>query len=344
MHKASLVLSLGSDFELIGPKNSMYKSEVPVISICAVRTGCGKSETTRYIANLLKSLGKHVVVIRHPMPYGTLKEQRIQRYETLEDLKKYKCTIEEREEYEQHIKEGTIVYAGVDYYDILKEAEKEADIILWDGGNNDFSFYYSDLKIVIADPHRAGDEIAYYPGEVNLRMADIILINKVRTAEVENIEKIKNNINIYNPNAEVLETESKISLDKKVDLKDKRVLVIEDGPTLTHGGMKYGAGFIITKRSGAHIINPNLYAKGEIKKILKKFKLENIVPAMGYSKKEIIDLERTINASACDFVVDASPVNLNSILKVNKQIIQVKYNLELVDGNLEKLIVEKLKL
>ena len=339
MHKASLVLSLGPDFEMLGPKATMYKSKVPLISVCAVRTGCGKSETTRYVAKILKESGKKVVVIRHPMPYGNLKEQRVQRFASLEDLDKNKCTIEEREEYEQHIKDGNIVYAGVDYYEILKEAEKEAEIIIWDGGNNDFPFYYSDLKIVVADPHRAGHEVKYYPGEVNFRMADIIVINKVKTATPENIEIIRNNIDRLNPNAEVIEAESKISLSEKVNLKGKRVLVIEDGPTLTHGGMKFGAGFIAAKERGAHIINPNLYAKGQIKEVLEKFELENIVPAMGYSREEINDLERTINASACDYVIDGSPVNLKNILNVNKPIIQVKYDLQVVVGNLKKLLL-----
>ena len=334
MHKASIVLANGANFVLLGPFDTMLKSKKKVISVCAVRTGSGKSQTTRYVARLLKELGKKVVIIRHPMPYGDLRKQAVQRFAVYEDFKKHNCTIEEMEEYEQHINEGNVVYAGVNYKKILELAEKECDVILFDGGNNDFSFYKSDLLIVVADPHRPGHEILYHPGETNLRMADVIIINKVNTAKKKNIELIKRNIKKYNPKAIVFEGASEIHLEPKIKLEGKKVMVIEDGPTLTHGNMKYGAGFIISKKSKAKIIDPNLYAKGAIKNVLKRYELEKVVPAMGYSKEEVQDLEKTINASPCEYIVDASPVNLERLIKTKKQLIQVKYDLR-VKGNLK---------
>lgn len=337
MHKASLVLSCGSNFKLLGGKDTKIKSKKRVISVCAVRTGCGKSAMTRYVAKVLKELGKKIVIIRHPMPYGDLVKQEVQRFAKLSDFKRYNCTIEEMEEYEQHINEGNIVYAGVDYKKILNNAEKECDVIIFDGGNNDFSFFEEDLSIVITDPLRPGHELLYHPGEVNLRSADVIIINKVDSAQKKNIDVINKNAKLTNSKALVFESASVIRLDPKTNLKGQKVLVVEDGPTLTHGDMKYGAGFIIAKKNNANIINPNLYAKGSIKKVLNKYKLEKIVPAMGYTKKELEDLKRTINSSPCDFVIDASPANLARILKINKPVLNVKYDLK-IKGNIKAVI------
>ncbi|TET65571.1 GTPase [Candidatus Bathyarchaeota archaeon] len=332
MHKASMVLANGADFRLMGPKTTMLKSKVPLVSVCAVRTGSGKSQTSRQIAKILKSKGLRVVSIRHPMPYGDLRKQIWQRFASYEDLDKHECTIEEREEYEPHIDNGITVYAGVDYEKILKEAEKEADVIVWDGGNNDLSFYKPDLHIVIADPHRAGNELSYYPGEVNLRMADVVIINKVDTADAKNVEKVKKNINMVNPKAKVLEANSPVTVDKPELIKEKRVLVIEDGPTLTHGNMPYGAGAVIAKKLGAReMVDPRPYAVGSIKETYQKYAhLGAILPALGYGEKQIAELKETIDHTPCDTVLIGTPIDLRRVMTINKPTVRAKYELEVL--------------
>ena len=341
MHKASTILSIGSDFRLMGPENTSIKSTKPLISICAVRTGVGKSQTTRRISNILNNMGKKVVAIRHPMPYGDLNSQICQRFASYEDLDKHKCTIEEREEYEPHIDNGIIVYSGVDYEVIIREAEKEADVILWDGGNNDFSFYKADLNIVLVDPLRAGDEISYYPGETNLKMADVIVINKIDSAEKKDIELVVENIEKYNKEATIIKAESPISADQWEDIEGKRVLVIEDGPTLTHGGMKYGAGMVAAKKYGAkEIVDAKPYAVGSIKKVYEKYNhLELILPAMGYGDKQVKELEEMINSIDCDIVISGTPIDIRRVIYTDKKIVRVKYNLnEIGDLNLEDIL------
>ena len=332
MHKASMVLANGADFRLMGPKTTMLKSKVPLVSVCAVRTGSGKSQTSRQIAKILKSKGLRVVSIRHPMPYGDLRKQIWQRFASYEDLDKHECTIEEREEYEPHIDNGITVYAGVDYEKILREAEKEADVIVWDGGNNDLSFYKPDLHIVIADPHRAGNELSYYPGEVNLRMADVVIINKVDTADAKNVEKVKKNINMVNPKAKVLEANSPVTVDKPELIKEKRVLVIEDGPTLTHGNMPYGAGAVIAKKLGAReMVDPRPYAVGSIKETYQKYAhLGAILPALGYGEKQIAELKETIDHTPCDTVLIGTPIDLRRVMTINKPTVRAKYELEVL--------------
>jgi len=309
MQKAETILATGANFKLLGPKDTQIKSKKPVVSICAVRTGVGKSEVTRYVGEVLKSLGIKYVVIRHPMPYGVLKNQIWQRYQTYDDLKKYNCTIEEREEYEPHIQRGEILYAGVDYEQIIRRAEKEADVILWDGGNNDFSFYKTDLLITLVDPHRPGHELNYYPGEANMIMADIALINKENTAKKSNIELVRNNIKSKNPKAIIVDGASLIQVTQPELIRNKRVLVVEDGPTLTHGGMRYGAGAIAAKRYGCKLVNPIPYAKGSIKNMFKQFsQLKNVLPAQGYSPNQLKELQATINAIPADAVVIGTPI------------------------------------
>lgn len=341
MHKASLVLSCGADFRLMGTKNTMIKTTVPLISICAVRTGSGKSQTTRKVASILRAKGRRVVVIRHPMPYGDLVKQTIQRFETLEDLDKHDCTIEEREEYEPHINQGTVVYAGIDYGRILKEAEKDADVIIWDGGNNDFSFFKPNLQIVVMDPHRPNHEIKYHPGETNFRMADILIINKIGTATREDVNILRNNIENINPDAVVIEAESTISVDDPSMVRGKRVLVVEDGPSVTHGEMPYGAGEIAAEKfHAAEIIDPKIHAVGSIMKTFEKYPhLEKILPAMGYTDDQIDELEQTINACDCDVVLAGTPIDLAKIVNVNKPVIRVKYELqEMGEPNLETIL------
>ena len=329
MHKASEVLAAGADFNLLGPNHMQLKAKVPVISICAVRTGCGKSQTTRRVADILRNAGKKVVAIRHPMPYGDLREQICQRYATYEDMDKYECTIEEREEYEPHIDRGVILYAGVDYEKILREAEKEADIILWDGGNNDFSFYKSDLHIVVADPHRSGHEKCYHPGEANIRMADVVVINKVDTAYPDDVFALRESIRQLAPKATIIEAASPQFIEG--DITGKNVLVVEDGPTLTHGGMPYGAGTMAAERMGATLVDPYPYAVGSIKETFDKFEhLGPVLPAMGYGEKQIKELEKTINAVECDAVVVGTPIDLTRIIKVNKPAYRVKYELQVI--------------
>jgi predicted GTPase len=327
MHKASEVLAAGADFSLLGPKHIQLKAKVPVISICAVRTGCGKSQTTRRVADILRKAGKKVVAIRHPMPYGDLREQVCQRYATYEDMDKHKCTIEEREEYEPHIDRGVILYAGVDYEKIVREAEKEADIILWDGGNNDFSFYQSDLHIVVADPHRAGHESCYHPGEANIRMADVVVINKIDTAYPEDVILLRENIRELAPGAVIVEAASPVFID--ADITGKNVLVVEDGPTLTHGGMPYGAGTMAAEKMGATLIDPYPYAVGSIRDTFDKFEhLGPVLPAMGYGEDQIKELEETINGVECDAVIVGTPIDLTRIIKIDKPAYRVKYELQ----------------
>jgi predicted GTPase len=332
MHKASIVLANGSDFHLMGPKTTMIKAEVPVVSVCAVRTGSGKSQTSRQVAKILKSRGLRVAVIRHPMPYGDLRKQVWERFASYEDLNMYECTIEEREEYEPHIDNGIVVYAGVDYEKILREAEKEADVVVWDGGNNDMSFYKPDLNIVVADPHRAGNELTYYPGETNLRMADVIIINKVDTADPQKVKQVKDNIKLVNPSATMLEAASPITADNPEAVRGKRVLVIEDGPTLTHGGMPYGAGTIFAKKFGAGmIVDPKPYAVGSIGEAYKKYAhLGAILPALGYGERQVAELKETIDRIPCDVVVIGTPIDLRRVVTINKPTVRVKYELKVL--------------
>jgi predicted GTPase len=346
MHKASIALSNGADFRLMGPKTTMLKAKVPVVSVGAVRTGSGKSQTSRQVAKILKNKSLRVVAIRHPMPYGDLTKQICQRFASYEDLDKYQCTIEEREEYEPHIDNGIIVYAGVDYEKILHETEKEADIIVWDGGNNDIPFYKPDLHIVVADPHRAGHELTYHPGEANLRMANVVIINKVDTAQPENVEKVKENINKVNPNALILEAASPLTADNPELIKGKRALVIEDGPTLTHGNMPYGAGTIMAQKSGAsEIVDPRPYAVGSIKEAYKTYThLGKLLPALGYGEKQIAELKETIDRTPCDVVVIGTPVDLRRVMTLSKPTVRVKYELQVLGPiSLEQILEEFLK-
>ncbi len=330
MDKATQVLAAGANFVLLGPCDTMIKSRRPVVSVCAVRTGSGKSQTSRRVAEILKAKGRRVAAIRHPMPYGDLVKQKVQRFATYADLDKHECTIEEREEYEPHIDKGIIVYAGVDYGAILRQAEKEADVILWDGGNNDFSFYKSDLEIVVADPHRAGHELSYYPGAVNFRRADVIVINKMDTATPEGIATVLASAKAVNPRAKIIRANSPTIVEDGGRITGKRVLVIEDGPTLTHGGMKYGAGIVAAKKYGAaEIIDPRPFAVGSIKKTFEKYNhLADVLPAMGYGEKQTRELAKTIEAIDCDLVVSATPIDITRVIKVSKPILRVGYELE----------------
>jgi len=328
MERSAIVNAAGADFVLMGPKSTMLKSKKPVIAVTAVRTGCGKSQISRKIFEILSEKGLKVVSIRHPMPYNRdLTTQVMQRFSSYDDLDRYDCTIEEREEYEPYIDMGGVVYAGVDYQKILENAENEADIIIWDGGNNDFPFIKPDLWITVADPHRPGHEISYYPGEVNFRSAHVIIINKANTAKRENIEKIKENAKKINPNAKIIEGISDIIVEKPEKIKGKRVLVIEDGPTTTHGGVGYGAGYIASVENGAkEIIDPRPFAVGSIVETFKKYAhLSKVLPAMGYGKEQIKELEETINRCDADVVVSGTPIDLNRILNVNKPIVRVRY-------------------
>ncbi|MEM2280494.1 MAG: cyclic 2,3-diphosphoglycerate synthase [Candidatus Bathyarchaeia archaeon] len=346
MHKASVVLSNGADFRLMGPKTTMLKAKVPVVSVGAVRTGCGKSQTSQRVAKILKDKGLNVVVVRHPMPYGDLRRQVCQRFATHEDLDRYNCTIEEREEIEPHLENGVIVYAGVDYERILREAEGEADIIVWDGGNNDIPFYKPDLHIVVTDPHRAGHELAYHPGETNLRMANVVIINKVDTAAPENVNCVKENVKKVNPKAIILEAASPITADKPELIKGKRVLVIEDGPTLTHGEMPYGAATILAEQLDAsELIDPRPYAVGSIKEAYKQYPhLGNVLPALGYGEKQIAELNETIANTPCDVVVIGTPVDLRRLITINKPTVRVKYELKVLGPlSLEQVLEDFLK-
>jgi len=332
MHRVSLVNAAGADFWLMGVKNTSIKTTKPLISICAVRTGCGKSQTARAVINALKAKGRKVVSIRHPMPYGDLVAQRVQRFAELSDLEKHKCTIEEMEEYEPHIQMKSVIYSGVDYEAILREAEKEADVILWDGGNNDTPFLVSDkqLSIVVVDPHRPGDEVSYYPGEANMHLADVIVINKIDSADLMDINEVRENIREINPKAKVVDAASPLSVDKPELISGKRVLIVEDGPTLTHGNMAYGAGTIAASKYGAaEFVDPRPWAVGEIADTFEKYPdIGELLPAMGYGEQQIKDLEATINATECDAVVIATPIDLRRIIKIKHPACQVQYDLQ----------------
>lgn len=345
MHKASWILCSGADFRMMGNPKIVLRSSVPVISVCAVRTGSGKSQTSRKLSDILRKRGLKVVVIRHPMPYGNLVKQAVQRFASNEDLDYHECTIEEREEYEPLIDKGIIVYAGVDYERILREAEKEADIIIWDGGNNDTPFFRSDLHIVVADPHRPGHEVNYHPGETNLRMADVVIINKIQTADRQDILTVWNNIERINPSAIVIEAASTICVDDPELIRGKRALVVEDGPTVTHGEMKYGAGTFAAENFGAsEIIDPRPFAVDSILDTFRKYPhMEKVLPAMGYDKEQVKDLEETINRADCDVVVSGTPIDLRRAIDVNKPVVRVKYELsEIGHPNLEDVLSSKL--
>ncbi|MFZ2412437.1 MAG: cyclic 2,3-diphosphoglycerate synthase, partial [Candidatus Methanoperedens sp.] len=345
MQKASLVLAAGADFRLMGTESTMLRSKKPVISVCAVRTGAGKSPVSQKLLDILKEKGFRVVVVRHPMPYGDLLKQECQRFASMEDCIRNECTIEEREEYEQYICCGSVVYSGVDYRKILDAAEKEADIIIWDGGNNDIPFYKPDLHIVIADPHRAGHELTYYPGEVNVRLADVVVVNKADSARKEDVELVIKNVMSINKTAIIMKANSVITADKPELIKGKRVLVVEDGPTLTHGGMSFGAGAIAAKKYGAkEVVDPRPHAVGSILKVYEEFThLSAVLPAMGYSEAQTKELETTINAADCDAVIAGTPIDLGRLLKLNKPVARVRYRIEEVDIKLEDIIDEWLK-
>jgi predicted GTPase len=330
MHKASIAMAAGADFRLMGPGSTMVKSTKPVVAVCAVRTGSGKSQTTRRVSLILRDMGYKVAAIRHPMPYGDLVKQAVQRYADYADLDKHECTIEEREEYEPHIDNGVIVYAGVDYEAILRQAEQEVDIVLWDGGNNDFSFYTPDLTITVADPHRPGHELSYHPGETNTRLADVVVINKVDTADPKAVIQVRDNVRKVNPNATVIEAASPLFVDDPSAIQGKRVLVIEDGPTLTHGEMAYGAGWVAAQRFGAaEIIDPRPYAVGSIKTTYEKYPTTgNILPAMGYGEKQTRELEQTIAAIDCDLVIIGTPIDLSRVINIKQPTQRVRYELQ----------------
>jgi predicted GTPase len=343
IQKVSQVMKAGANFILLGPCETMLKSSLPVISVCAVRTGCGKSQTTRRIAHLLKAAGYRTAIVRHPMPYGDLHRQRVQVFRSLSDLKRYRCTIEEMEEYEPHIRNGMEVYAGVDYEEILREAQESAQIIVWDGGNNDLPFFVPDLEIVVVDPHRAGHEIEYYPGIVNFRRAHVIVINKLDTADAGDVDTVRKNIALFNPSAAVVDAASPIVVDGGEIMEGKRVLVIEDGPTLTHGGMKFGAGVVAAKKyKAAVLVDPRPYAVGTINETFSLYPDTGaLLPAMGYSPEQMKDLENTIKNTECDVVVVATPVNLGRIIEITKPTVQVGYELkELGSPSLEDILRE----
>jgi predicted GTPase len=330
MTRSAIVNAAGANFTMLGSNATQLKSSKPVVGVCAVRTGCGKSQTTRRVVNILKEAGKKVVSVRHPMPYGNLVEQKVQRFAELSDLDKYNCTIEEREEYEPHITAGSVIYAGVDYEAILREAEQEADIILWDGGNNDLPFFKTDLLITLVDPLRPGDELYYYPGEANLRAADVVLINKIDSADAENILLVRENIHDVNPDAIVIDGASPIFVDDYDQIKGKRVLVVEDGPTLTHGEMTFGAGVVAAEKFGAaEIVDPRPFTVGTISDTFKKYNgIGSLLPAVGYGKKQIKDLEATINKTDCDLVIIGTPIDLRKLVNINKPALRVTYELQ----------------
>lgn len=330
MHKASQVLAAGADYWLMGGKRTMLKSSKPVVSVGAARTGSGKSQTTRRVCDLLRERGFRVVVVRHPMPYGNLVEQACQRFATYEDLDRYQCTIEEREEYEPHLDRGIVVYAGVDYETILRSAEEEADVVVWDGGNNDLPFFQPDLHIVVVDPHRAGHEVSYHPGEANVRLADAIVINKIDTADLANIARVRENLRQVNPTATLIEAASPIFMEDPSAVRGKRVLVVEDGPTLTHGEMAYGAGIVAARRFGAaEILDPRPYTVGSIRETFRKYPQTGpLLPAMGYGAEQIRELEETINAVPCDLVVVATPIDLRRVVQIRHPAQRIRYELQ----------------
>ena len=344
MHKASQVLAAGADYRLLGAKHTFLESTKPVIAVCAVRTGCGKSQSTRRVSDILHALGKKVVVIRHPMPYGDLVAQTCQRFANYDDLVRYDCTIEEREEYEPHIDRGIVVYAGVDYEKILREAEKEADVILWDGGNNDLPFFRPDLYMVVADPHRAGHELRYHPGEANLRMVDVVILNKIDTADLADIAAVRENVMNLNPDATIVEAASPITVEAPKEIRGKRVLVIEDGPTLTHGEMAYGAGVVAARRFGAaEIIDPRPYAVGSILGTFEKYpSIGALLPAMGYGDEQIKDLQETIANTPADLVIVGTPIDLRRVVDIQQPSQRVGYELqEIGKPTLDEILREK---
>lgn len=346
MEKAAFVTSAGARFAVEGGTTTMIKSRKPVVAVCAVRTGCGKSQTTRKVAKVLQEMGQKVVAIRHPMPYGDLVKQACQRFATLADLDKHKCTIEEREEYEPHIVRGVTVYAGVDYEMIVRQAEKEADIILWDGGNNDMSFYRPDLMITVVDPHRAGHELCYYPGQNNLLMADVVVINKIDSADGEDIAEVRRNISAYNPNAVVIDAASPIEVENWELIRGKKVLVVEDGPTLTHGEMAFGAGVVAAQKFGAaELVDPRPYTVKSITETFEKYPdIGVLLPAMGYGDKQVKDLETSINRTKCDLVIIATPIDLTRLIKIKKPTVRVTYSLqEIGSPNLTTVLNEFVK-
>ena len=344
MSKGAQVAAAGADFRLMGPDKTQVQSTKPVVSIGAVRTGSGKSQTSRHVVDVLQSLGHRVVAIRHPMPYGNLIAQRVQRFAEYDDLDEYETTIEEREEYEPYIDRGAVIYAGVDYEAILRKAEEEADVIVWDGGNNDIPFYKSDMHIVVVDPHRPGHELNYYPGETNVRMADVVVVNKVDTADYNNVLKVRDNVKALNPNAILLEAASPISVDDPAAIRGARVLVVEDGPTLTHGEMAYGAGVVAAQRFGAaEIVDPRPYAVNSIKDTYAKYPGTGpILPAMGYGRQQMADLEQTINQADVDLVIAATPIDLSRVVNIRLPMVRTRYELQVIGApTLEDLLTEK---
>jgi len=330
MGRASRVLAAGADFRFIGSDSVMLRSSKPVVAITAVRTGVGKSQTTRRVAEVLQSMGLRVVVVRHPMPYGDLASQAVQRFATYEDLERHGCTIEEREEYEPHLDRGIVVYAGVDYGAILSQAEAEADAVLWDGGNNDLSFYLPDVQITLVDPHRPGHERRYHPGEANLRMADVVLINKVDTAPPEGVDEVRASIRDLNPDARVIEAASPLYVDRSELIRGRRVLVVEDGPTLTHGGMKYGAGVVVARKYGAgELVDPRPFAVGQIRKTYEQYpEIGPLLPAIGYSREQVQDLQETIRACDAELVIIATPIDLRRLVDIDAPTARVRYELQ----------------
>ena len=331
MHKASRALSAGANYRLISGRFTQIKANKPVIAVCAVRTGCGKSQVSRAVYRYLNEKGIKVVAIREPMPYGDLVQQNVMRFETYDDLDKYDCTIEEREEYEPYIRQGLIIYSGVDYEKIVREAEKEADIIVFDGGNNEISFYITDLLFVVVDPLRPGHEVMYHPGEVNARYADVFVVNKMNSAKPEDVKIVEKNLEQLNPKAIKVFTNSTVTADNPLKMKGKKVIVVEDGPTLTHGGMAIGAGYVAAKNAGAKIVDPKPFLVGTMKEVFEEFPhITEIVPAMGYSDEQIEDMEKTLNQAKCDIIVNGSPIDLEKLVKVNKPIVTVRYDIEAI--------------
>jgi predicted GTPase len=334
MHKASEVMAAGANFHLLGPDATMLRAKIPTVAVTAVRTGVGKSQTTRAIAGALKEAGKKVVAVRHPMPYGDLAAQRVQRYAELSDLDRYQCTIEEREEYEPHITSGTVIYAGVDYGDILAQAEAEADVLLWDGGNNDLPFYRPDVWITLVDPLRAGHELTYHPGETNLRAADVIIINKMDSAAAEQVAQLEATIAEANPSAIVVKADSLVSVDEPESIRGKKVLVVEDGPTLTHGSMKIGAGVVAAQRNGAaEIVDPRPWAFGTLADTFEKYDVGAVLPAMGYSDGQLAEMEKIIDAVDADLVVIGTPIDLRRVIDIRKPAVRVRYDLDILPGS-----------
>jgi len=332
MSKGSEVMAAGANFVLLGPNATMLDASIPVVAVTAVRTGVGKSQTTRAIAGTLRDLGKRVVAVRHPMPYGDLERQRVQRYAELSDLDRYDCTIEEREEYEPHITSGTIIYAGVDYGEILEQAQAEADVLLWDGGNNDLPFYRPTVHIALVDPLRAGHELRYHPGETNLRMADVVIVNKVDSATPDQVAQLDATIAKVNPDATVVHANSAVSVEDGESLRGKRVLVVEDGPTLTHGEMKIGAGVVAAQRGGAEIVDPRPWAVGSIEETFRKYDVGAVLPAMGYSDGQLAEMEKIIDAANVDLVVIGTPIDLRRVIDIRKPAVRVRYDLEVIEG------------